>query len=99
VILFGRGSWSVGRAGRATLRSVVAGVSREHVVEIEGHADAAGPEDLNQRISEQRAEAVAALLVGSGIAADQVQVRAFGERQPSRDGRSRRVEIRIRDAL
>jgi outer membrane protein OmpA-like peptidoglycan-associated protein len=100
LILFGRGSWSVGRRGRATLHNLLAGVSRERVwVELDGHADAAGPEDLNERISEQRARAAAAVLLRSGVAADQIQVRAFGERNPSHDGRSRRVEIRIRGAL
>jgi outer membrane protein OmpA-like peptidoglycan-associated protein len=99
VVLFGRGSWSVGRQGRATLRDLLVDVYRERVVvEIDGHADAAGPEALNQRISEQRAQAVAAVLLQSGVTADQIQVRAFGERNPSRDGRSRRVEIRIRGA-
>lgn len=100
VVLFGRGSWSVGRQGRATLRDLLVDVYRERVlVEIDGHADAAGPEALNQRISEQRAQAVAAVLLQSGVTADQIQVRAFGERNPSRDGQSRRVEIRIRGAL
>lgn len=98
-ILFGRGSWSVDRPGRATLRDLIASGYREHVlVEIDGHADAAGPAELNQRISEQRAQAVAAVFLRAGVAADQIQVRAFGERSPSQDGRSRRVEIRIRGA-
>jgi OmpA-OmpF porin, OOP family len=98
-IQFGRGSWSVGRRGRATLRDMIASGYRERVlVEIDGHADAAGPADLNQRISEQRAQAVAALFLRAGVAADQIQVRAFGEQNPSQDGRSRRVEIRIRGA-
>lgn len=99
VILFGRGSWTVTRQGRATLRDLLADVYRERVlVEIDGHADAAGPEALNQRISEQRAQAVAAVLLRSGVTTDQIQVRAFGERNPSHDGRSRRVEVRIRGA-
>jgi OmpA-OmpF porin, OOP family len=99
VVLFGRGSWSVGRQGRATLHDLLVDLYRERVlVEIDGHADAAGPEALNQRISEQRAQAVAAVLMRSGVTADQIQVRAFGERNPSHDGRSRRVEVRIRGA-
>ena len=99
VILFGRGTWWVGRKGRAALRSSLAGLSRERVVvEIDGHADAAGPQGLNQRISQERAQAVAAVLRHTGLAADQIHVRAFGERSPSHDGRSRRVEIRIRGA-
>jgi outer membrane protein OmpA-like peptidoglycan-associated protein len=97
VIPFGHGSWSIGRQARATLRDLLAGVASERVqVEIDGHADATGPESLNDRISEARAKAVAAELRRLGLAADHMQVRAFGERIPSPDGQSRRVEIRVR---
>lgn len=99
VILFGRGTWWVGRRGRAALRESVAQLPQgQLVVEIDGHADATGPRVLNQRISEERAQAVAALMRRSGVAAAQIQLHAFGERRPSNVGSNRRVEIRIRGA-
>ena len=70
-------------------------------IEIAGHTDAVGPEDYNQRLSEQRAEAVKAYLVERGVAADRISVVGYGELQPRStndtvEGRrlNRRVEIR-----
>lgn len=99
VVEFQRGTWWIGRRGRNVLRDSLAQLPRGQVViEIDGHADAAGPRGLNQRISEERAQAVAALLEHSGLTAAQIEVRAFGERKPRKLGSNRRVEIRIRGA-
>lgn len=70
-------------------------------VEVAGHTDSVGPEEFNQALSEQRAEAVKAYFVERGIAADRVTVVGYGESQPrdsndTIEGRrlNRRVEIR-----
>jgi OOP family OmpA-OmpF porin len=68
-----------------------------------GHTDTAGPKDYNQRLSERRAEAVAAYLESRGVERNRMTVRGFGETQlavPTPDNtpnqQNRRVEIRRR---
>ena len=71
------------------------------VVEVAGHTDSVGPEEFNQRLSGQRAEAVKAYLVQRGVAADRITIVGYGESQPRStndtiEGRrlNRRVELR-----
>lgn len=73
-------------------------------VEIAGHTDNFGSEDYNQRLSQQRAEAVRDALVALGIDAARIAAAGYGESQPvadneSDDGReyNRRVEMRIKN--
>lgn len=70
---------------------------------IEGHTDATASAAHNQTLSEQRAAAVKAKLVGEGIAADRLTSAGFGATRPVADnataaGRSqnRRVEVALR---
>jgi len=51
---------------------------------ISGHTDGSGPDEVNQRLAEERAETVRAALVERGIDANQLEVLAFAARQPSR---------------
>jgi outer membrane protein OmpA-like peptidoglycan-associated protein len=44
-----------------------------------GHADQLGPEDANLTLSQARADAVVAYLVGQGIAADRLSAQGVGE--------------------
>jgi outer membrane protein OmpA-like peptidoglycan-associated protein len=73
---------------------------------VEGHTDAKGADDYNQKLSEQRATAVKSYLLAHGTAAERVTVVGWGERKPiapneNADGsddpggrqRNRRVEI------
>ena len=69
-------------------------------VAIEGHTDSTGSDELNQRLSEQRAEAVRDYFVSQGVAADGITARGFGKMQPiasndTAEGRqhNRRVEL------
>lgn len=71
---------------------------------IAGHTDAQGSDDHNLDLSNRRAQAVVAWLVGRGIAADRLQAEGHGESQPvasndSAEGRAlnRRVELRKAD--
>lgn len=52
------------------------------IVEISGHTDAAGSDELNQRLSQKRAEAVAAYLVQTGIDKTRLRTIGFGESKP-----------------
>jgi outer membrane protein OmpA-like peptidoglycan-associated protein len=49
---------------------------------IEGHTDAAGPEEWNQTLSRNRALSVAAFLVAHGIDAARLRPVGFGEARP-----------------
>ena len=63
---------------------------------IAGHADKVGEPDKNQRLSEQRAEAVQEFLVQAGVAAARLSTLGYGDTRPlypSPDARNRRVEV------
>lgn len=69
-------------------------------VALAGHADRAGPEAYNMRLSERRARTVAAALTAMGVPAESLDIQWFGESQPrvpTPDGvaepQNRRVEI------
>ncbi|MFP3871154.1 MAG: OmpA family protein, partial [Syntrophobacteria bacterium] len=70
-------------------------------VEIEGHTDSTGTAALNQRLSEQRAEAVLEYLVSAGISRERLSAKGYGLTRPiasnnTREGRAknRRVELK-----
>jgi outer membrane protein OmpA-like peptidoglycan-associated protein len=72
-------------------------------IEVAGHADRSGTPAYNQRLSQRRADAVAAELVARGIARDEIAVSAYGESRPLvptadgvREPQNRRVEIVLR---
>lgn len=69
-------------------------------VDVVGHASSDGPDDYNQRLSEQRASSVQSYLVNSGVQSVRLHAVGMGETQPiadnsTQDGRvaNRRVEI------
>lgn len=49
---------------------------------VDGHADASGAASYNEQLSLRRAQAVADVLIETGIAADGVKVRGLGSRVP-----------------
>jgi outer membrane protein OmpA-like peptidoglycan-associated protein len=51
-------------------------------IEVQGHADALGPEDYNMLLSRRRAEAVRDWLVQHGIQADKLTAKGYGSRNP-----------------
>lgn len=69
---------------------------------IEGHTDADGSDELNQRLSEERAKSVDRYLIQKGLKPSRMTTVGYGESQPiadnaSAEGKSknRRVEIAI----
>ncbi len=74
-------------------------------MEVEGHTDAIGSQDYNQKLSEDRAQSVSSYLLRAGIPSDRIlAVRGFGKLRPvttndTPEGRqmNRRVEIVITD--
>ncbi len=72
---------------------------------VEGHTDAIGSDEYNQRLSERRAQSVQSYLVSQGIARDIVATAGFGESRPvatngTAEGRqqNRRVELVVSGA-
>jgi len=71
-------------------------------IEISGHTDNAGNDELNQTLSENRAKAVYQFLLSSKVDATRLQFKGYGKSQPiapndAEDGRSknRRTEFKI----
>jgi hypothetical protein len=72
------------------------------VVHVRGHADSVGPADINQKLSQERAESVTRALVSYGVDASLLRATGHGENIPIGDntteqGRAenRRVEIEL----
>jgi outer membrane protein OmpA-like peptidoglycan-associated protein len=89
------------RAEISDLARLFAGYSQV-LVRVVGHTDSKGPELENFELSLQRAEAVSQILQQQGVPASQIEVQAFGERQPAVSNQTlagreqnRRIEIFI----
>ncbi|MFT4703384.1 MAG: outer membrane protein OmpA-like peptidoglycan-associated protein [Bradymonadia bacterium] len=89
-------------ASSAVLRDVlrVVFLHPELHVRIEGHTDGSGTDDINQSLSQARAEAVMGWLVGRGIDERRLTAVGMGESEPIDDNRTsrgravnRRVEL------
>ena len=103
-VLFDTARYSLRPIAREKLAKV-AGIVSGHPglrLSVEGHTDSVGSDDYNQRLSEQRGEAVRDYLTEQGMASTSVTSRGFGKTQPvaSNDtaaGRqqNRRVELVI----
>jgi len=72
------------------------------LIDISGHTDDVGDEELNRSLSRERALSVGWYLAQQGISRRRIRIRGFGEQQPlddnsTREGRAnnRRVEITI----
>lgn len=68
-------------------------------VQIDGHTDAVGAADANQRLSEERSKAVKEYLVNKGIATSRMSTVGYGESKPldtsggEANPRNRRIEL------
>ena len=86
----------------AKIGSVLATCGAGQSFEIAGHTDDRGPEEVNQRLSKQRADSVESALVKRGVDDGRLEAEGFGESRPaapnsSPGGRAknRRVEFII----
>jgi OmpA-OmpF porin, OOP family len=73
-----------------------------HLASVQGHTDSQGKPEPNQKLSEARAKACVAYMVGKGIAAARLSSVGFGDKQPIDDNktaegraRNRRVEFKL----
>ncbi|MFN4038718.1 MAG: OmpA family protein [Erythrobacter sp.] len=105
-VTFARGSASINPGFYDTLNSVADSLVTypNSLIDVFGFTDTTGSPATNQRLSEQRAQAVADYLIARGVARSRVETRGFGEdraylRVPTADNvdepRNRRVEIKI----
>lgn len=98
--------------GRAEIRADFYGVLNsvalvlkefnQTAIKVSGHTDSTGSDDLNQRLSEDRANSVRSYLVSQQVASGRIQAYGYGPRYPiasnsSESGRqaNRRVELEL----
>jgi outer membrane protein OmpA-like peptidoglycan-associated protein len=100
-LFFDTGKWSLLSESRPELKRI-ANIIKTHnlKVEISGHTDDVGPDDTNQTLSENRANAVSNFLISLGVSSELLTTIGYGESQPSQSNESeegralnRRVEL------
>jgi len=95
-IYFGSSSVNVGKSGEElvnNLKSLLDEYPDVNII-VQGHASDDGTESYNMKISQKRADTVAAALVAAGIDVSRVTTEAYGESKPLSDRESsRRVEF------
>lgn len=104
-LMFDTGSSQLHPGSQKSLQEV-AGVLKRYPhsdVTVAGHTDSSGDPTRNQRLSEQRADAVKSFLTAEGLDSSRIIVRGYGATQPvasnaTPEGRqqNRRVEIQIK---
>lgn len=103
-ILFAVDSTTVSAASQNDLRAVASSLNRypNSTVNVVGHTDSTGSAAYNMDLSQRRAQAVASVLIGAGVAPQRLRSIGRGEDQPiasnlNAAGRqqNRRVEIVI----
>jgi outer membrane protein OmpA-like peptidoglycan-associated protein len=62
--------------------AVVAKECKKFAIEIGGHTDTGGAADLNQRLSDLRANGVRSYLINKGVSASQLTAKGYGESKP-----------------
>ncbi len=103
-VLFDVGSSAIKPGGMTELNRVAQVLTQypQTTILIAGHTDSSGAEDMNQRLSEQRAQSVKNTLVSQGVDGMRMNTIGFGESKPIADNNTeagkqlnRRVEITI----
>jgi outer membrane protein OmpA-like peptidoglycan-associated protein len=104
MIFFDWGKVEIQRDYAAALDKIAARARAEADVRlvVEGHSDRSGPSSASRQSSSRRAAAVRDHLIGRGVPADRIEVRAWGEERPLiatadgvREPQNRRVDVRL----
>jgi outer membrane protein OmpA-like peptidoglycan-associated protein len=86
------------RDEKASLSKLVNTVGTTSIIELRGYADGAGSTEKNLALSTARAEAVAKILIASGISSDRVRVIGLGAVEvngPALNPEHQRVDLRV----
>ncbi len=74
------------------------------MIDVDGHTDSQGSDELNQTLSENRAKAVADYLISKGVSASRLKSTGYGESRPVADNataagraKNRRTEMTVRN--
>lgn len=103
-ILFGSNDASITRTSGAALDKVVEVARRcsEFHIEVQGHTDGTGVKARNQRLSQNRAEAVRAYMEKAGVPKSRLSSDGFGQSKPIANNRTesgraqnRRIEFKV----
>lgn len=103
-VTFATGSYTINQTFRNLLDNVAASLVQypNSLVDVYGYTDTVGSSDSNQRLSEQRAQAVANYLISRGVSSSRIRWMGFGETRlavQTADGvnepLNRRVEVKI----
>ncbi len=103
-VTFDVGSYTIKPAFQSTLDTVANSLQTypDSLIDVYGHTDSTGSDSFNQRLSEQRAEAVANYMSTRGVNSARIRWQGFGETAPIADNataegraQNRRVEIKI----
>jgi len=103
-IFFETNSYELKNESTAELNKLVQFLNQNPTVNIEvsGHTDNVGSDQINQKLSENRAKSVYSFLILKGIKSDRIMFKGYGKTQPVSDnstdaGRAlnRRTEIKI----
>jgi outer membrane protein OmpA-like peptidoglycan-associated protein len=107
-VLFAKNSVDIDSAARGVLDLGVVLMSQnpQITIDIEGHTDADGSDEMNQALSQRRVDVIFDYLMSQGVDPARLTKQAFGESRPiadntTADGRAknRRVEFRINNLL
>ncbi|MGQ0586662.1 MAG: OmpA family protein [Gammaproteobacteria bacterium] len=90
---FGSSSASVTADGFGSLHALAEAMKADPMlrVEVAGHADTSGPDELNMQLSRQRAVVVREFLVAYGVDPGRLVARAYGETRPVNDNSTREL--------
>lgn len=103
-VLFSTGKADLKSGATANLTKLVAFLKQypERAVTIEGHTDSTGSDEINQKLSEHRADSVKTFLTSNGIEGSRINTVGKGKAEPVADNKTasgrqqnRRVEIII----
>ena len=104
-VLFDFNKASINKKSYALLNSVLKNIKACHVshLEIEGHTDASGSTNYNQRLSDLRSASIKRYFVKQGFSKDKLRAIGYGESKPitsnsSHEGRAknRRIEFIVK---
>jgi outer membrane protein OmpA-like peptidoglycan-associated protein len=106
VLHFANGKAELGADAKAAIQKVAAGLKSypgDYSLVVSGHTSSQGGKALNKSLSKQRADAVAKVLVDSGIPASRISTVGMGPDNPIADNKTkegqaknRRVEIDVK---